>query len=128
MKKNTIILIAIIVLIVIINILLAQTNTTDIPTNYIVVFRGESGEITHTTYLYEKKKKGKKKTYKYINTISTSRGYDSVNWQEEVLKKGKLKKKKDIYKQAEKNNADVYVKYVKDNRTYTYKEFKKIWK
>ncbi len=140
MKKNIIIILIIIVILLStigMIILVNKNNTVDntIPSDYIAVFKGETGEIVHTTYLYEKKeikKKKKKKTikytYKYINTVSTLNGYDSTNWEEKVLKKDKLKKKKDIFKNAEKNNATSYVKYIKDEQVYTFEDFKNIWK
>lgn len=131
MKKNIIlitIIIAIIITIGMIFLVTKQEETNEIPSNYIAVFKGETGERVHTTYLYEIKKKHKKTKYKYINTIGTLNGYDSAAWQEKVLKKGKLKKKKDIFKKAEKNYADSYVKYKKDDKVYSFDEFKDIWK
>ena len=93
--------------------------------NYIAVFRTESGERVNSTYLYAKKDKKKKKKikYKYINTVSTPSGYDAVSWKEEITKKGTLKKKKDIYKKAEKHDAYSYV-LDKDGKVYSVDEFK----
>ena len=132
MKKNIIILSIIVILLSTIGmIILVNRNEKNydntIPSDYIAIFKGETGEVVHTTYLYETKKK-KKTTYKYINTISTLNGYDSVNWNEKVIKKDKLKKKKDIFKKAEKNGATSYVKYIKEDKVYTFEEFKNIWK
>ena len=99
--------------------------------NYLAVFRTESGERVDSTYLYaikEKKKKNKKAKYKYkyINTTSTPSGYDAVSWKEEITKKGTLKKKKDIYKKAEKHGAYSYVLY-KDGKVYSIDEFKEMF-
>lgn len=102
-----------------------KNNT--IPDNYKIIFKGESGEVVYTTYYYEKKK-GKKYTYKYINTISSYQGYDSESWQEKIIKKGKIKQKNKIIEIAEKNNATSYVKYKKENKIYTLEEFKNIFK
>ena len=102
-----------------------KNNT--IPDNYKIIFKGESGEVVYTTYYYEKKK-GKKYTYKYINTISSYQGYDSGSWQEKIVKKGKIKEKNKIIEIAEKNNATSYVKYKKENKIYTLEEFKNILK
>ena len=136
MQRNIIIIAIIVVILSTISmiILVNKNNNIDntIPNDYIAVFKGETGEIVHTTYLYEKKvvKKNKKTKYKYnyINTVSTLSGYDSVNWEEKVIKKDKLKKKKDIFKKAKKNSATSYVKYLKDGQVYTFEEFKNIWK
>ena len=102
-----------------------KNNT--IPDNYQIIFKGESGEVVYTTYYYEKKK-GKKYTYKYINTISSYQGYDSESWQEKIIKKGKIKEKNKIIEIAEKNNATSYVKYKKEEKIYTLEEFKNILK
>ncbi len=102
----------------------SQDQKTDIPTDYVAIFKGENSDTVHTTYLY-KTKKGK---YKYINTVSTTNSYDSVGWQEEIIKKGKVKKKKDIFKIAEKNDANSYVKYIEEDKIYRVEEFKLIWK
>ena len=97
--------------------------------NYIAVFRTESGERVNSTYLFAKKDKKKKNKikYKYINTVSTPSGYDAVSWKEEITKKGTLKKKKDIYKKAEKHDAYSYV-LDKDGKVYSIDEYKEIFK
>lgn len=97
-----------------------------IPNDYIAVFKGEYGETVYSTYLYAKKTKKKKKYY-YINTKSTLSGQDSTNWNEEIIKKGNLKKKKKIYKIVKKNKATSYVKY-EDGKIYSLEEFKKIFR
>ena len=137
MKKSIIIMtILVIILSTVIMIVLANKYNSienTIPDGYIAVFRGETGEIVHTTYLYKKqeikkKKKTNKYTYTYINTVSTLSGYDSVNWEERVIKKDKLKKKTDIFKKAKKNSANSYVKYIENDQVYTFEDFKNIWK
>ena len=97
MKKNSLIILISLLLIsviVICTVVYIQERDIDntIPDNYIIVFKGESAETVHTTYVYEIVKK-KKTTYKYINTISTTSTYDSTAIQEEVIKKGTVKKK-----------------------------------
>lgn len=132
MKKNSLIilisllLIAVIVICAVVYIQESDIDNT-IPDNYIIVFKGESAETVHTTYVYEIVKK-KKTTYKYINTISTTSTYDSTAIQEEVIKKGTVKKKKKVFEKAKKNNAYSYVKYIKDDKIYSVEEFKDIFK
>ena len=130
MKKNILILlIGIIISLSICTFIIffiGKHDNNEIPNNYIAVFKGETAEVVNTTYIYEKKK-GKKKTYKYINTIGKSTGYDSAEWNEEIVKKGKVKKKKKVFEIAEKNNAYSYVKYIKDNKIYSIEEFKKVF-
>lgn len=121
------ILIVVLVEIGIVTISYINEDKDKIPDNYIVVFKGETSETVHTTYLY-KKKKGKKIKYNYINTVSTASGYDSAEWTEKVIKKGKIKKKSDIYKKAEKNEAYSYAKFSNDDRIYSIEEFKERFK
>ena len=127
-----VLLLAIIIMnVVIISYTYLKEDKTTIKDNYVAVFKGETGEIAKSTYVYRvtKKKKGKKIiTYKYTNTTSTINGYDSTNWKEEVTKKGKVKKLKDLYKVAEKNEAYSYVKYMEDGEIYSIEDFKKIFK
>lgn len=132
MKKNSLIVLISLLLIsviVICTVVYIQERDIDntIPDNYIIVFKGESAETVHTTYVYEIIKK-KKTTYKYINTISTTSTYDSTAIQEEVIKKGTVKKKKKVFEKAKKNNAYSYVKYIKDDKIYSIEEFKDIFK
>ena len=132
MKKNSLIILISLLLIsviVICTVVYIQERDIDntIPDNYIIVFKGESAETVHTTYVYEIVKK-KKTTYKYINTISTTSTYDSTAIQEEVIKKGTVKKKKKVFEKAKKNNAYSYVKYIKDDKIYSIEEFKDIFK
>ena len=124
MKKSTIIILTI-VLVFIHTIIIAYSykisNENVVTDDYVVVFRGESGESVRSTYLY-RKKKGKKTTYRYINTMNTLSGYDRTGWTEKVIKKGTIKKYEDIFEIAEGNGAYSYVKY-KDGRIYTIVSF-----
>lgn len=104
-----------------------KDNDNTIPTDYIIVFKSESAETVHTTYIYEVVKK-KKTTYKYINTTSTTSTYDSISAIEEIDKNGTVKKKKKVFEIAKKHNAYSYVKYIKEDKIYTIDEFKKIFK
>ena len=104
-----------------------KNNDTTIPTDYIIVFENESAESVNTTYVYEVIKK-KKKTYKYINTTSTTGTYDSVTAEEKITKKGSTKKKKKIFEIAKKHNAYSYVKDIKEDKIYSIDEFKNVFK
>ena len=130
-KKNLIILIILFILLSLIVCIYAYTSNSKkdntIPNNYILIFKGETGEIVYTTYIYEVTKK-KKTTYKYINTTSTTSTYDSIATNEIINKKGSIKKKKKIFEIAKKHNAYSYVKYIKDNTIYNIEEFKSIYK
>lgn len=130
MKKRYIFLLISIILliqIVLITVVFNKKEDTIVSNDYVAVFKSESAEEIHTTYLYMKKK-NKKYTYTYINTVTTTNSYDDTILEEKVVKKGTIKKKKDIFKIAKKNNAYSYVKYRKDEQIYQIDEFKEIWK
>ena len=124
-----IILLLIVFTITICSIVYHKDNNIDntIPTDYIMIFKGESAEVVNTTYIYEIKKK-KKISYKYINTISIATTYDSSSIEEKIKKKGTITKKKKIFEIAEKHDAYSYVKYIKEDKIYSIEEFKNIFK
>lgn len=129
MKKSYWIILGIMILIVevvFVSISFIRDDNTEIPDRYIAVFKGESGETVHSTYVYKEIKKNKT-IYKYMNTVSRVNGYDSSAWQEKITKQGKLKKKKKIYDIAKKNEAYDYVKY-EDGKIYSIEEFKKMFR
>ena len=130
-RKNMIILFAILTIFTIVTCVFAYTKednkSNNIPDNYIVIFKSESAETVHTTYIYELIKK-KKTTYKYINTVSTTSTYDSVASEEKITKKGSTKKKKKVFDIAKKHGAYSYVKDIKEDKIYSIDEFKNIFK
>lgn len=126
MKKNFWVVLGISLLIVEI-ILVAfsycQDDNNKIPNNYIAVFKGESGDVVHSTYIYRKlSSEGKQVTYRYINTITTFTGYDKSDITETVVKKGNLTRFQKIFDAAMKNDAYSYVKY-DDGYIYHIKDF-----
>lgn len=131
MKKTMGIIIAVLLLAVITTIIVLSFNQEKkfdtIPQNYIACFKGETSETVKTTYLYEKGKK-KKKKYTYINTIIKVNAYEDSISEEKIIKKGKLKKKKEIFKVIEENEADSYVILKKDTSLYSIPELKELWK
>ena len=134
MKKKTLIVLGILILISQIFIIIYtynNDNKNEFSNDYMAVFKNETGERVYSTYLYVdtkgKKGKKKKKKYRYINTISTLSGYDSTNWNEEIVKKDKLKKRKKIFEIAKEHNAYSYVIY-EDGKIYSIEEFKEMLK
>ena len=105
-----------------------KNNDNTIPSDYIIVFKSESAEVVHTTYVYEVVKKKKKTTYKYINTTSTTSTYDSIVAEEKINKKGSTKKKKKVFEIAKKHGAYSYVKDIKEDKIYTIDEYKNVFK
>ena len=105
-----------------------KNKDNTIPSDYIIVFKSESAEVVHTTYVYEVVKKKKNTTYKYINTTSTTSTYDSIVAEEKINKKGSTKKKKKVFEIAKKHGAYSYVKDIKEDKIYTIDEYKNIFK
>lgn len=105
-----------------------KNKDNTIPSDYIIVFKSESAEVVHTTYVYEVVKKKKKTTYKYINTTSTTSTYDSIVAKEKINKKGSTKKKKKVFEIAKKHGAYSYVKDIKEDKIYTIDEYKNVFK
>ena len=105
-----------------------KNKDNTIPSDYIIVFKSESAEVVHTTYVYEVVKKKKKTTYKYINTTSTTSTYDSIVAEEKINKKGSTKKKKKVFEIAKKHGAYSYVKDIKEDKIYTIDEYKNVFK
>ena len=105
-----------------------KNKDNTISSDYIIVFKSESAEVVHTTYVYEVVKKKKKTTYKYINTTSTTSTYDSIVAEEKINKKGSTKKKKKVFEIAKKHGAYSYVKDIKEDKIYTIDEYKNIFK
>ena len=105
-------------------VLFINVDNTKIPDGYVAVFKGETSDVVYSTYVYRVKKK---KSYKYVNTISTIVDFDNYVWDEKVVKKGKAKNKKELFKIAKKNFAYTYVKYQDDNNIYSVDEFDKIF-
>ena len=95
-----------------------------VPQNYIACFKGETSKVEKSTYVYEKTN-GKKTKYSYINTIVELDENDDSIRKEQIIKKGKIKKKKDI---AKANGANSYVITKPDNTIYELEDFKEIWK
>lgn len=129
MKKKYWIIFIVLVAIIEIGIIIFSYNSdvdNTIPNDYIAVFKGETGETVHSTYLY-KTKSGKKTKYKYINTTTTLNEYDSTDFNEEIIKKGNLKNRNEIFKVAKKNDANSYVKYIKKDKIYTIEEFMQVF-
>ena len=129
-KIKWIVLISFIIVIniVIISISLHQDEKIEkIPDNYIAAFKAEDAETVKTTYLYQKKS-GKKIKYQYVNTIITTDPYDDTITQEKIVKTGKLKKKKDIFKIAKKHGAYSYVRIKEDDNIHSIEELEGMWK
>lgn len=125
MKKKTIMIIIVIVFLIVIAgiaypLLLKNNN---IPNNYIAVFHGGSGEMTHSTYIYKINNGHDNYGFKYINTENTTKSYGSSEWIIKKTKEGTVTWMDDVFKVAYENNAYDYVQLPNDSKTYTIEEF-----
>jgi len=94
-----------------------------IPDNYIAIFHGGVGELTHETYVY--KINDPDYNYVYINTESHTVRWGSSEWITTVTGQGKVAQANEIFSAAWSNDAYQYVSTPGNNKTYTIKEFKR---
>ena len=100
-------------------------DSNKIPDNYIAIFNGESGEITHQTYIYKINKNKENYKFKYINTINTTEHWGSSNWKIKIIKEGKIKSTDEVFEVAKNNNAYSYVTIPNSDEKYIIEEYKK---
>lgn len=130
MKKIVVITIVIVIVILcIVGYIYYQTSLKSnvIPNNYIAVFYGGSGEITHSTYIYKIENGHANVGFKYINTENTTKSYGSSDWIIKKIGEGKVTWTEEVFKVAEENNAYSYVKLPDDKKTYTIEEFQRMF-
>ncbi len=125
MKKKIIIIIIVIVVFCIVGGIGYQIlfKSNDIPNNYIAVFHGGSGEVTHSTYIYKLNNGHANSGFKYINTENTTKSYGSSDWIIRKTKEGTVTWTDDVFKVAYENNAYSYVQLPNDSKIYTIEEF-----
>lgn len=100
-----------------------SNRSDNIPDNYIALFRSGTGEQTLSTYLYQTKDQ-----YNYIYTIDTTKSWGSDEWIQKIQKRGKLKKKEDIFTIVQNNKTGGWVSFPNLEGTYTVEEAKEILK
>ncbi len=103
-----------------------KLQSNEIDPNFIAVFKGEWNNQSYSTYIYEKTKKSGQNLrieYQYINT-TTNTQLDSTNDMEKITRQGTIKKRKEIFKIAQKNHADSYVIENRNSKIYSVDEFK----
>ena len=126
-NKNKLI---IIILIVIISIFALGTyiyfkykSYNKIPGNYVAMFKGGSGEIINTTYIYKIQNGQANYGYEYINVTSHTQSWGSSKWETNITGKGEVAWTDDVFIVAEKNGAYNYVVVPNSNDIYTIEEF-----
>lgn len=120
-KGIKIVLIGVAILCVVtVGIILYYYNYQKIPNDYIAIFHGGSGEVTYSTYVYQKDNLSR---IKYINTINTTVSWGSTEREIKVIKRGEVTFAIDVFKVAEENGAYIYVEFPNDNQIYPVDEF-----
>ena len=99
------------------------TNNDEIPTGYISVFHGGSGEIVYETYIYKEDNGHDNSGFNYINVTKTTKSYGSSDWNTKITKKGSLQWTDDVFVAAKENNAYSYVTLPNSDKTYTIEEY-----
>lgn len=101
-------------------------KTSQVPNDYLAVFQGGSGEITHSTYIYKLDNGKKDCGYKYINTTNITKSWGSSDCDVNKTEEGTVVYVKDIFQIAKENNAYSYVTLPGDSKTYTVEEYEEI--
>lgn len=134
MKKKKILLIVVISLIIIagLSAIFIITNKTlkennNIPKEYIAVFHGGSGERTYETYIYKQDNGHNNYGFDYINVTSTTKSWGSSEKTSKITKRGSVQWTDEVFTVAKKNNAYDYVTLPNNNKTYTIKQYQKMF-
>lgn len=128
MKKSLwklIVFIILSVLLIGIVILIINDNNNRIPTNYIAIFKGGSGEVTYSTYIYKLDNKSEDYGYSFINTTNRTTSYGSSKWTHKITSKGETSWKDQLFEVAKSNHAYSSVEY--EGKSYTVDKFAKIF-
>jgi hypothetical protein len=124
-KKVTIIclvLAAIILIIICASKFVSRESTSNIiPSGYICVFNGGSGEVTYSTYIYKNKKYSDNYGFDYINTTNTTKSWGSSEWNQKITSRGTAGWTDEVFEVARKNNAYSYV--IENGKKYSIEEY-----
>ena len=135
MKKKKILLIVVISLIIIaglsaIFIITNKTlkeNNNNIQKGYIAIFHGGSGERTNETYIYKQDNGHNNYGFDYINVTSTTKSWGSSERTSKITKRGSVQWTDDVFTVAKNNNAYDYVTLPNSDKTYTIKQYQKMF-
>ena len=124
-KKVTIICLviaAIILIIICASKFVSRESTSNIiPSGYICVFNGSSGEVTYSTYIYKNKKYSDNYGFDYINTTNTTKSWGSSEWNQKITSRGTVGWTDEVFEVARKNNAYSYV--IENGKKYSIEEY-----
>lgn len=123
MKKRLKFIIPVIILAGILSIVFLVNKKNNIPNNYIAVFHGGVGEITHETYIYKVDNGQPNHWFYYINVESTTVSWGSSDWKHKISKKGYFTWTDEAFSIAKANGAYSYVTLPNDDKIYTIEEF-----
>lgn len=98
-------------------------KSDEIPSGYIAVFHGGSGEVTHETYIYKVDNGHPNSEFKYINVTSTTESYGSTKWVHKITSRGEFQWTDGAFSVAYENGAYSYVTIPNIPETFTIEEF-----
>ena len=144
MKKNLIIILVSILIIIGLTILILNycipksTKTTEysteqeqtndiVPDNYIAVFNGGIGEKTYSTYIYKIENGQTNAGFSYINTENIVVSYGSSDLKIKITGQGEVQWTDNVFEVAKNNGAYSYVKVPNDEKSYTIEEFQQMF-
>lgn len=98
-------------------------NNDTIPTDYIAIFNGGTGEVTYSTYIYKIDNNQPNYGFKYINTINTTTYWGSTKTTAKIIDQGTVDWTDEVFIIAQNHGAYSYVLLPNSNKTYTIEEF-----
>ena len=100
-----------------------KTKNNQIPSGYIAIFHGGTGEITYETYIYKKDNGNANYGFDYINVTNTTVSWGSNEWNSKITKRGSVQWTDDIFKVAKENGAYSYVTLPNTDKTFTIEQY-----
>jgi len=128
-KKKLIIIFTVVIILIVVGVCFYfyyQSNK-NIPDDYIAVFHGGSGEITHSTYIYKIDNDQPNYGFRYINVACSTKSWGSSEWNVKVVGKGEVSWTDDVFSVAKENNAYQYVTLPNSEKSYSIEEFQRMF-
>lgn len=104
-----------------------KEKSDEIPSDYIAVFHGGSGEITYETYIYKVDNGHPNSEFKYINVTSTTESFGSTNWTHKITGRGEFMWTDGAFAVAYEHGAYSYVTLPNNSKRYTIEEYQSMF-
>lgn len=104
-----------------------KTKNNQIPSGYIAIFHGGTGEITYETYIYKKDNGQSNYGFDYINVTKTTASFGSSESNSKITKRGSVQWTEDVLEVAKENGAYSYVTLPNSDEQYTIEQYMKMF-